>query len=158
MTANNGRLTPKQERFVTEYLSLGHAGKAYRAAYDAENMSDGAVRVEACRLLQHPTIAQRIAEARKRVAMKTDITQQRIIEMLLQDREFAQSVKNASAATAASMGLAKVTGHLTEDRRNTRTPLQDWPTELLEELQRMLTEPSADATVADSFKPNGVVH
>jgi len=93
------------------------------------------------------------------MAAKTEITQQKIIDMLLEDREFAQSLKNGSAATAASMGLAKVTGHLTEDRRNMRLPLADMPTELLLELEHMLVQRLAVVSDADEAKPaDGVTH
>lgn len=153
----NAKLTIKQAKFAAQYVTHGNASCAYRDAYDAQHMSDGAVRVEACRLLQHPNVAQHIDEARKRMATKAEITQQTIIGMLIEDREFAQSLKNASAATAASMGLAKVTGHLAEDRKNTRMPLQDMSTEMLQELERMLVESLARTADADGIIPKSSV-
>lgn len=44
------KLTIKQERFAQEYITLGSASAAYRAVYDASNMTDEAVHVCASRL------------------------------------------------------------------------------------------------------------
>jgi len=49
-TGNMKKLTPKQERFVQEYLATGNASEAYRRAYDAENMSSAVISVKACEL------------------------------------------------------------------------------------------------------------
>ena len=41
--------------------------------------------------------------------------------------------KQASAAIAATMGQAKITGHLVEDRKNSKTPLDELPAVKLKE-------------------------
>ena len=74
-------LTVKQSRFVAEFLKDGKASRAYRDSYDAANMSDGAIRVEACRLLQRPNVAQRIEEARQCMAKKAQITLARLRQL-----------------------------------------------------------------------------
>ena len=56
--------TQKQDAFAIAYVKLGNASLAYRSAYDAERMSDEAVRVEASRLLARPNISLRIAALR----------------------------------------------------------------------------------------------
>ena len=56
------KLTLKQEKFVQEYLSNGgNATKAYKVAYD-NNMSEKQQNEEACKLLKHPKISQRLNE------------------------------------------------------------------------------------------------
>ena len=50
-------LTIKQERFAQRYVELGNASEAYRQSYDAEDMSDEAIRVEASRLLDNPNVS-----------------------------------------------------------------------------------------------------
>ena len=49
-------LTAKQSRF-SELVAGGlNQTESYRRAYDAQGMSDVAIRVEACRLAKHPKI------------------------------------------------------------------------------------------------------
>lgn len=64
------RLTPKQLNFMAEYLAGGCATDAYRASYEADQMSDGAVQVEASRLLDNPKIAAAIDDHRAALAKK----------------------------------------------------------------------------------------
>ena len=53
-------LTLKQENFADIYLKIGNASEAYRRAYNAENMGQAAINIEAKRLIDHPKIALRI--------------------------------------------------------------------------------------------------
>lgn len=55
-------LTVKQERFCQEFVLYGNQSRAYRIAYNAENMSDEAVHVEASRLSDDPKVSLRISE------------------------------------------------------------------------------------------------
>ena len=55
-------LTAKQEKFCQEYLSHGNKSEAYRLAYDAENMSEEAVHVEAQKVFNYPKVSLRITE------------------------------------------------------------------------------------------------
>jgi phage terminase small subunit len=55
---------------------------AYRSAYDAENMSDNAIYVEACRLADNPKVAHRIAELRSELAKPTIMSAQERLEWL----------------------------------------------------------------------------
>jgi phage terminase small subunit len=48
------QLTSKQERWFQLYMEIGNGSEAYRRAYDAANMSDRAIRVEASKLINHP--------------------------------------------------------------------------------------------------------
>jgi hypothetical protein len=57
---HNG-LTSKQEAFAQGVGSRGETlAASYRAAYDAANMSQAAIHVEACKLMALPAIAQRV--------------------------------------------------------------------------------------------------
>jgi hypothetical protein len=51
-------LTPKQLKFAHSAVSGLSLADAYRQAYDAENMSERAIRTEACRLAAHPNVAR----------------------------------------------------------------------------------------------------
>lgn len=50
-------LTPKQLKFAQVAVSGVSLADAYRQSYDAENMSERAVRTEACRLAAHPNVS-----------------------------------------------------------------------------------------------------
>lgn len=54
-------LTAKQEAFCQGVGSRGETlAASYRAAYDAANMSQAAIHVEACKLMALPAVAQRV--------------------------------------------------------------------------------------------------
>ena len=54
-------LTAKQEAFAQGVGSRGETlAASYRAAYDAANMSQAAIHVEACKLMALPAVAQRV--------------------------------------------------------------------------------------------------
>ncbi len=72
------KLTKQQEEFARAYVKTGNASEAYRQAYAAGNMTEGAINVEACRMLDHPKIAHRIkslmAPGLKKAAMDAEAT------------------------------------------------------------------------------------
>lgn len=56
-------LTPKQEQYCKNKVLKGMTQKdAYKNSYNAKNMSDNAISVEACKLEANPKIAIRIKE------------------------------------------------------------------------------------------------
>jgi len=58
-------LTAKQSRFA-DYLGHGlNQTESYRRSYDAQGMSDVAIRVEACRLAKHPKIVSAVKALRQ---------------------------------------------------------------------------------------------
>jgi phage terminase small subunit len=75
-----GKLTPKQLRFVEEYLIDLNATQAYlRAGYRVKLTS---ARVQACRLLADPSVAEAIQRAKHKRAERTEITQDRVLQEL----------------------------------------------------------------------------
>lgn len=74
------KLTPKQERFVDEYLIDLNASAAYRRAYVGAKESSS--RVQASRMLADPNIASRIAKRMKEREERTHITQDRVLKEL----------------------------------------------------------------------------
>ena len=76
------KLTPKQEAFCLAYIETGNASMAYRRSYAAEQMSAGAIDVEACRLLAHPKIVPRIAEIQAGHRKRHEVTVDRILTEL----------------------------------------------------------------------------
>ena len=84
--------------------------EAYRSSYSADNMSDDAVYVEACRLFKNPKIALRVimmqAEHRERHNISVDSLTMELDEA----KKLAMDVKQPAAMTAAIMGKAKIHG------------------------------------------------
>jgi phage terminase small subunit len=73
------KLTIRQEKFSIKYLECGNASEAYRHAYNCEKMSDNAIWREACLLLKHPKVAQRIAYLKDNLAEAAGISALKIV-------------------------------------------------------------------------------
>jgi phage terminase small subunit len=89
-------LTPKQERFVQEYLIDLNATQAYlRAGFKAKESS---ARVQSCRLLADPNIASAIAKARedqgKRLQATADDVLREIQRLAMFDPAVFKDVKS----------------------------------------------------------------
>lgn len=112
-------LTPKQEKFCSLYIELGNASEAYRQAYDAAKMQPATINVKASQLLAQDKIAVRVGELRAQHAERHVMTVDRIRDMLLEDRAFARKMETAAAAVSATMGLAKLYGHLRDKVEHT---------------------------------------
>jgi phage terminase small subunit len=73
-------MTPKQQRFVREYLIDLNATRAYRAAGYAGN--DNVCGVEGHKLLSNPKVAAAVADAQKQRSERTEITQDMVLREL----------------------------------------------------------------------------
>ncbi|MCH8137199.1 MAG: terminase small subunit, partial [Proteobacteria bacterium] len=87
------RLTAKQQIFVDEYVKLSDPSLAYRAAYDAEHMGDAAVRVEANKLLRHPTVTLHLAKLRSALTEKAVVDANWVISGFVENYERAMQIK-----------------------------------------------------------------
>ena len=106
-------LTVKQEAFCHAYIENGgNASAAYRAAYDAGEMSDAAIGVEACRLLDNPKVALKVKSLREAISEAHKLTVADLLKELEEARIAALTAETvqSSAATAATMGKAKLLG------------------------------------------------
>ena len=122
-------LTPKQRRFVEEYLSNGeNAAAAYRVAYKT-NASDSTVERNAFRLLKNAKVAPVIQEAHGRAKKRTDKIMERYAitkENVL--REFARiGFADVTDVVSIAEGRLKVsdTGDLTEDARRSISEISE---------------------------------
>ncbi len=71
-------LTPKQERFVAEYLiDLNATQAAVRAGYSARTAAS-----QGARLLKHGGVARAVQAAQQARAVRTEITQDRVLQEL----------------------------------------------------------------------------
>lgn len=127
-------ITPKQDAFAQRFLELGNASEAYRQAYDAENMSNEAIWVEASRLLDNPKVALRVKELKALHMHRHNITVDSITEELIEDREFARQQGQASAAISATVHKAKLHGLMVEKQEVTGKDGKDLIPEQLSDL------------------------
>jgi len=114
-------LTIKQERFCMVYVETGNASEAYRQAYNAENMSNEAIGVEACRLLDHPSVSLKIKELKSGHTKRHELTIDDLVAELEEARQAALSamVVQSSASVAATMGKAKLLGLVVDKNETT---------------------------------------
>ena len=67
-------LTPKQERFIQNIVSGMSQRQAYKDAYNAENMTDESIDVEACKLFNDTKVSQRYHELMEELKDKAIMT------------------------------------------------------------------------------------
>lgn len=116
-------LTEKQRDFLVNYLEGGDASAAYRKAYDAENMSAGAIRVEACRLKQHPNIALILDSLAAEQLDKAKTNREEHLKELARLSARAELAGNYGAAIQAEIHRGKAVGLYAEKKDpNVRTP------------------------------------
>ena len=111
--STSGRgLTPKQEKFCQLYIELGNASEAYRQAYNAKNMTTGAINTNAKKLLKDTPIALRIEELQQAHQQRHNLTVDNIIADLQEYRDICMGrkpltittvVKNAQEGTVQSV-------------------------------------------------------
>ncbi len=105
-------LTIKQENFCMVYVETGNASEAYRQAYNAENMTQNAISVEAFRILESPKISLRVKELKSGHTKRHELTIDDLVKQLEEARQVALALENpqCSAAISATMGTAKLLG------------------------------------------------
>lgn len=105
-------LTLKQEAFCRAYIETGNASEAYRLCYNAAKMKPDTINVKASELLANGKVSVRVAELKAEHAKRHDMTVDDIRDMLIEDRKFARAMETPGAAVSATMGLAKLYGHM----------------------------------------------
>jgi|TARA_B100002003_G_scaffold1901_1_gene1843 hypothetical protein len=118
------KLTPKQERFAQSCVeTLGALSLSYRDAYDADNMSDEAVKVEAWRLAHlHAGVGARIEQLQKATARRHGVTMDSISDELDENRMMALEERAPAAAVQATMGKARLHGLLVDKQELVQRP------------------------------------
>lgn len=105
-------LTVKQEKFCQAYVETGDASEAYRSAYSADKMKPETVHNKAYQLRNQGEIRARIEALRSEAKIRHDITVSSLLEELEEARQAALTAETpqSSAAVAATMGKARITG------------------------------------------------
>lgn len=134
-------MTPKQEQFARLYVETGNASKAYRQAYNTDNMKPETVTNEAYKLLQDPDISAMVddlkAEARQRHAVTVDD----LLHELEQARAaaLAAPTPQSSAAVSATMGKAKMLGLLVDKAEISQVKQEERKCPLTEEERKQVS-------------------
>lgn len=105
-------LTIKQEAFCQAYIETGNASEAYRTAYAADKMKAEAIHVKASELLSNGKVSVRLKELQGEIKKRHNVTVDSLLAELEEARQKALSAETpqSSAAVAATMGKAKLTG------------------------------------------------
>lgn len=102
---------PKHEAFAQALAKGKTQNEAYAEA--GYRPHDG----NAARLSGNERIVRRVAELQTKVAAKTEITLELLVDMFLEDRSLARTKEQAAAAVSATTGLAKLTGFMVEKKQ-----------------------------------------
>jgi len=112
-------LNPRQQKFVQAILEGKTQLEAYRAAgYSSAMKSDESVRKLAGRMMKSARTVRALADARAASIERLSLTADDIVDQLMEARDIALSCepRQVGAAVAASMGAAKILGHIVERR------------------------------------------
>lgn len=103
-------LTKKQEDFILAYIESGNATGAYRSAYNVGGMKAETVNRTAKELLDNPKIAARIAELRKPVIEKAQLSLEQHLNDLKRLRDLAEASEKYGPAIMAEVSRGKASG------------------------------------------------
>ena len=121
------KLTAKQEKFCTEYITCGNASEAYRRAYDCGKMLPQTINSKGWLLLQKDQIRARIDALQKKAADAAVVTLEGHLNDLRALRDAAASAEQYSAAISAEISRGKAAGLYTEKQQvDLRTLIVDF--------------------------------
>ena len=108
-------MTPRQKRFIEEYLiDQNGTQAAIRAGYAPKN-----ARTTGAKLLAHSNIAKSLAEKQREASEKASVTLQDVINGLRKEAMFTGKGSAHSARVSAWSHLAKVLGYVIERHEHT---------------------------------------
>ena len=106
-THNYRKLSSKQELFAQAVAAGTSSVPAYMTAY---KVSERQAKSNASRLLKHPSVMKRIGDLQAQHAKDNSVTIATITVMLRDAYNLSMETKQASSASQAAMGLAKLHG------------------------------------------------
>lgn len=122
-------LTPKQEAFARAYVETGVGADAYRRAYDAQDMKDTSIHVNACKVLKDAKVALRVQQLQEQHQKRHNITVDKLTDMAMSAYDLAmkESVESPSAAVSAVQVLGKLHGLIVDKSKNEHTGADGQP-------------------------------
>lgn len=112
-------LTPKQEGLCQDYIVLGDASAAYRKNYKCANMKPATINRAAKELMDNPKIAARIADLKKKLAKRHEVTVDSITEMYNEAYRIGKKTDKSTGMSTAASGLAKLHGLIIDKHETT---------------------------------------
>lgn len=108
------RLTsPQREKFARLYVRYGNASRAYRGAYNVrEDTLPTTIWSAASTILADSKVSKRVDELAEQAAKRAVVNAAGLVTELEQARSLALELELPSAAVSATMGKARITGHL----------------------------------------------
>ncbi len=158
-------LNPKQLRFVAEWMKHGNASRAYALA-GYQPQTQRSLEVASSRLLSHVEVQREITRRKAAMIKRADVTLDKLLQDLQDDRALARKLEQPSAAIAATQLTAKLCGLLIERKESgapgdfagakteaevvdqVRTELGDAAANLLISLVKAVADPLVDAPPA----------
>lgn len=142
------KLSPKQARFVAEYLKDQNATQAaIRAGY-----SKGTAKQQGSRLLTNAAVGAEVNKRMQRVAVRSEITAESLAAEFEEARQLARRKGQAAAMVAATTGKGKLSGLLVERHKHSGaigtydlTKLSDDELDRLESILGPLADPGGDS-------------
>lgn len=129
-------MTPKQERFVQEYMIDSNATQAaVRAGY-----SDHTAKQQGSRLLTNADVQAAIQVARADIRERVKVSVESVTKRLQKAYDQAASNGQASAMVQAAMGIAKLHGLLVDKVEQRQVVADLTPAELNAELAKVQAE------------------
>ena len=109
---NEHGVTEQQEKFAQAFVETGNASESYRRSYNSGKMAPATINSKASELLDNGAVTARIASLRQVHTKRHNVTVDSLIAELEEARIAALTADTvqASAATAATMGKAKLLG------------------------------------------------
>jgi len=140
-------MTPKQERFVVEYmLDLNATQAAARAGYSAKT-----AHVQGPRLLGNVGVAAAIQTAQAEFRERMEVSKESVTTQLNDAYDMAKDNGQTAVMVQATMGIAKVHGLLVDKTEEVKPVENMTPDELAAESDRIRAE--LDALRADNVTP-----
>jgi hypothetical protein len=143
-------LTPKQEAFAHHWAIGMTKADAYRSAYDCTTMSPAAIRIEACRLSQHPSVALMADTVKQEIQAESvsiaAYSRDHAFQDADADRALAHRIDQPGAAVSATKLKAQLAGHM--DDKNS----SDKALEALADLMASIARAGGDGTLKDGLE------
>ena len=139
------KLTGKQSAFVRAILKGENQSDAYKAAYNAKNMSDQAIWTEAGRLFRHPEVSRRITAGRaaqERQAVHTGASLRLHVEKELFELSTKADTDAAKIRSLELLGKLDKVGAFTERTADVTETLTE--EEVLQQLEEKLKKAFGD--------------
>jgi len=126
-------LTAKQESFAQAIADGMNQSDAYRAAYNAVNMKDTSINVNACKVAADANVAQRVAELKAAIASKGLWTREKSVLALAAIADGGDAKANEIVAAVKELNLM----------HGFNAPLKvDLNGELVHRIERLIVRPT----------------